>query len=92
MEGAHYNHHSFRPWRLMALAFKALRLTCPDYELWRDFSYEYEHHRLAIDLINGGEQLREWVDDDNATPADLESLAAADERQWREECSELLGV
>ena len=40
-------------WRLMALAFKALRSMQPDYDLWRDFAYEYERDRLAIDLING---------------------------------------
>jgi hypothetical protein len=34
----------------------------PDYPLWRDFAYEYEHDRLAIDLINGSPLLREWVD------------------------------
>ena len=46
------------PWRLQALAFKALRRLQPDYPLWRDFAYEYEHERLAIDLINGSELLR----------------------------------
>ena len=60
----------------------------PDYELWRDFPYEYEYGRLAIDLINGGKQLRHWVDDPNAAPADLEALAASDEQKWREECSD----
>jgi hypothetical protein len=38
----------------------------PDYPLWRDFPYEYERDRLAIDLINGSPLLREWVDDPNA--------------------------
>mgnify|MGYP000626854609 CR=1 FL=1 len=90
VDDGHYDHHAFRPWRLLALAFKALRQINPDYELWRDFPYEYEHDRLAIDLINGGEQLRHWVDDPNATPGDLESLAAADERQWRHDCDDLL--
>ncbi len=71
----------------MALAFKALRRIRPDYELWRDFPYEYEHDQLAIDLINGSDLLRLWVDDDSATPADLEVLASADERSWQEECS-----
>ncbi len=87
VEDAAYLHQEFRPWRLMALAFKALRRIRPEFELWRDFPYEYEQERLAIDLINGGEQLRLWVDDPNATPADLELLAAADERQWREDCA-----
>jgi uncharacterized protein YbbC (DUF1343 family) len=80
-----YAHQAFRPWRLVALAFKALRGLRPDYPLWRDFPYEYEHERLAIDLINGGELLRQWVDDPAATPADLEALAAPDEAAWREE-------
>jgi uncharacterized protein YbbC (DUF1343 family) len=85
-----YQHQAFRPWRLIALAFKALRNLYPNYELWRDFRYEYEYDRLAIDLINGGEELRRWVDDPDGTPADLEQLAAADEQQWLEECSALI--
>ena len=84
VEDAAYEHERFRPWRLMALAFKALRRLRPAYELWRDFPYEYEHGRLAIDLINGGELLRRWVDDAGAHPADLEALAAPDEQAWRE--------
>jgi uncharacterized protein YbbC (DUF1343 family) len=80
-----YDHESFRPWRLIALAFKALRLLRPDYDLWRNFPYEYEHDRLAIDLINGSELLREWVDDPNATAADLDTLAGVDEDAWRNE-------
>ena len=85
-----YAHEGFRPWRLMALAFKALRMLRPEYDLWRDFVYEYESGRLAIDLINGGEQLRRWVDDPAATPADLDGLAGADEASWREERAGLL--
>ena len=79
---SHYDHAAFKPWRLQALAFKALRKQSPDYPLWRDFAYEYETDRLAIDLINGSELLRKWVDDSAATPADLEALAQADEAAW----------
>jgi uncharacterized protein YbbC (DUF1343 family) len=82
VEGASYGHASFRPWRLQALAFKALRSLRPDYPLWRDFPYEYEHDRLAIDLINGSPLLREWVDDPAASAADLDGLAGDDERAW----------
>jgi len=80
-----YRHESFRPWRLMAAAFKALRVLRRDYPLWREFDYEYEPGRLAIDLINGGPQLREWVDNPSAGPADLEAIAAPDEAAWRAE-------
>jgi uncharacterized protein YbbC (DUF1343 family) len=85
VEDSAYDHEAFRPWRLQALAFKALRQLQPDYQLWRDFPYEYERGRLAIDLINGSEVLRQWVDDPTATPADLDALAEPDEIAWREE-------
>jgi uncharacterized protein YbbC (DUF1343 family) len=89
VEGPAYGHEAFRPWRLTALAFKALRALIPGYPLWRDFPYEYDK-RLAIDLINGGELLREWVDDPAAEPSDLEEIAAADERAWLGEREPLL--
>jgi uncharacterized protein YbbC (DUF1343 family) len=82
VEDVTYDHESFRPWRLLALALKALRTLRPDYDLWRDFVYEYEQDRRAIDLINGSELLQQWVDDSAATPADLDALAAADEAAW----------
>jgi uncharacterized protein YbbC (DUF1343 family) len=85
-----YEHETFRPWRLVALALKALRALRPDYELWRDFPYEYEHGRLAIDLINGSELLREWVDDPAAAPEDLDVLARTDEKAWADERASLM--
>ena len=87
---AYYRHADFHPWRLQALAFKALRLLQPDYPLWRDFPYEYERDRLAIDLINGGEALRKWVDRDSATVEELDEQATADENAWREEREDAL--
>ncbi|HPZ56998.1 MAG TPA: DUF1343 domain-containing protein, partial [Ottowia sp.] len=78
----HYDHSAFQPWRLQALAFRALRLQQPGYPLWRDFPYEYELGKLAIDVINGSPLLREWVDDVNAPPAALDALARADEAAW----------
>jgi len=89
-EGRFYDPAAFRPWRLQALAFKAIRRLHPEYAIWRDFAYEYEFDRLAIDVINGGPALREWVDDPVARPADLEAAAARDEQRWREETAGLL--
>ncbi|MCK6404818.1 MAG: DUF1343 domain-containing protein [Rhodocyclaceae bacterium] len=79
---AHYDHAAFRPWRVQALAFKAIRRRYPDYPLWRDFGYEYEFERQAIDLINGSPLLREWVDDAVAMPSDLDALTLPDEAAW----------
>jgi uncharacterized protein YbbC (DUF1343 family) len=84
-EGPGYHHGAFRPWRLMALAFKAIRRLYPGYDLWRDFPYEYEVGKLAIDVINGGPALREWVEDAAAGAADLDAIASPDEDAWAEE-------
>jgi uncharacterized protein YbbC (DUF1343 family) len=84
-EDPSYDHAAFKPWRLQALAFKAVRRLYRDYPLWRDFAYEYDLGKLAIDVINGGPLLREWVDDPAAAPADLEALTAPDEAAWTEE-------
>jgi len=77
-----YRHERFRPYRIAALLLKAVRLEDPDYPLWRDFPYEYETERLAIDLLTGGTFLREWVDDPVAGPADLEARLVPDETAW----------
>jgi uncharacterized protein YbbC (DUF1343 family) len=82
---AYYVHEAFKPWRVQALAFKAIRRLYPDYELWREFSYEYVFDKLAIDVINGSPLLREWVDDANATPADLDAITVPDEQAWASE-------
>jgi uncharacterized protein YbbC (DUF1343 family) len=79
-----YQHDQFKPYRLVALFFKALRLEYSDYPIWRQFDYEYESDRLAIDLINGSPILREWVDDPNGTVGDFEKISRCDEEQWAE--------
>ena len=84
VEGLWYDPRAFKPWRVQALGFKAIRRLYPDYELWRDFPYEYAFDRLPIDTINGGPGLREWVDDANATPGDLDALTRPDETSWDE--------
>jgi uncharacterized protein YbbC (DUF1343 family) len=90
VEDQSYDHDAFRPWRLQSLAFKALRRLQPDYPIWRDFPYEYEKDRLAIDVINGSPLLREWVDDPHATPDDLDAITVPVEDAWREERESVL--
>ncbi|MEA1052208.1 DUF1343 domain-containing protein [Lamprobacter modestohalophilus] len=84
-DSVHYDHQRFRPYRLIALFLKALRLEYPDYPIWRDFPYEYETERLAIDFLSGSTGLREWVDDATTESADLDELLANDEQRWLEE-------
>ncbi|MDX2236691.1 MAG: DUF1343 domain-containing protein [Hyphomonadaceae bacterium] len=90
VEDGAFNHAAFKPWRLQALAFKAIRALYPDYPLWRDFPYEYVLDKLAIDVINGSTLLRDWVDDPSAAPADLDALTAPDEAAWAAERARFL--
>jgi len=91
-EGPWYDDAAFQPWRVQALGFKAIRALYPDYPIWRgtDFKYEYTDDVLAIDVINGGPDLRQWVDDAGAVAGDLDALAQPDEAAWRDEISDLL--
>lgn len=84
-----YQHAVFRPYRLLALLLKCVRLEDPDYPLWRDFHYEYETERLAIDLLAGGSFLREWIDDPAAQPGDLDAYLRADETRWADIVAQL---
>ncbi|GAA3744940.1 uncharacterized protein YbbC (DUF1343 family) [Sphingorhabdus rigui] len=89
-EGPSYDHDAFQPWRIQALAFKAIRRLYPEYDLWRDFPYEYEFGKLAIDVINGGPALREWVDAPDSTPDQLDAMTSADEQDWLQKRAQYL--
>jgi uncharacterized protein YbbC (DUF1343 family) len=78
----YYDHAAFKPWRVQALGFKAIRRLYPGYDLWRDFPYEYAFGKLPIDVINGSPLLREWVDDSSAAAGDLDAITAPDEQAW----------
>jgi uncharacterized protein YbbC (DUF1343 family) len=90
VDDTHYNHELFKPYRLVSLWLKAIRRVHPTYEIWRKFHYEYEQERLSFDLINGGTELREWVDNSNAMPADLDKICMKDEKAWIEQRREFL--
>ncbi|MBN1999365.1 DUF1343 domain-containing protein [candidate division KSB1 bacterium] len=81
---ADYDPVQFLPYRLCALLLKCLRLEYPDYPLWRQFEYEYETERLAIDLLSGSTLLKQWIDDPAAQISDFELLLQKDEKEWKE--------
>jgi hypothetical protein len=70
-EGPSYDHQAFKPWRIQALAFKAIRRLHPDCPLC-DFAYEYENDKLTIVAINAGKAA---VDDGDTVVTRLDRLA-----------------
>ncbi len=83
-----YDPLRFKPYRIQALAFKAIRNLHPGYDLFREFPYEYVFDRLAIDVITGCDFLRKWVDDRASRPSDLEEFLSKDEKIWKEKIAD----
>ncbi len=77
-----YNHDGFKPYRLIAGCLKALRLLEPGYEIWRDFLYEYEADRIPIDVINGSDGLRLWVDNNNSSFEEFDQRLNQEAESW----------
>ena len=90
VEDAAYDHDAFRPWRLLALVFKALRTLHPDYELVARLclrirvraSGHRRHQRRRTAAALGRRPRRRC--------GDLDALAAPDEQAWREERESVL--
>jgi uncharacterized protein YbbC (DUF1343 family) len=67
------DHNSFRPWKLGQLLCHFFFHYMKDDFSWNNKPYEYEHDKLAIDLINGTDRLRKWIETNTSLSA-LESL------------------
>ncbi|QDK39439.1 exo-beta-N-acetylmuramidase NamZ domain-containing protein [Bdellovibrio sp. NC01] len=80
-----YKHEQFKPFRLVALMLKVIRELYPNYPIYRDFAYEYVKDKLAFNVINGGPELKDWIENKNAKPADLDKALLKDEKSWDKE-------
>lgn len=77
-----YKPQLFKPYRLIALMLKCVRELYPNYPIYRDFAYEYTVGKMPFDVINGGPELREWIENPKAKPAELEKALKKDEKAW----------
>lgn len=69
---------------------KVIRELYPDYPIYRDFAYEYVKDKLAFNVINGGPALKDWIENKNSKPADLDKQLAKDEKSWVKESKKYL--
>ncbi|MBT4761007.1 MAG: DUF1343 domain-containing protein [Bdellovibrionaceae bacterium] len=83
-------HSEFRPYRLMAVYFRAIRNLYPSYEIWHSFHYEYEKEKMPIDMLTGSSFYREWVDNQDATFEELDTFLLSEEQLWLEERADFL--
>ncbi len=82
-DSPNYKPKLFKPYRIIALMLRCVRELYPQYNIWRDFSYEYSVGQKAIDVITGGTHFRQWVDNLNSKPKDLEKVLKKDEAAWQ---------
>ncbi len=78
-----YNPNVFKPYRLIALFLKSIRELYPEYEIWRNFDYEYEFGKRPIDVINGSPTLRLFVEG-RMDIEEFEKRLNEDELSWKE--------
>jgi uncharacterized protein YbbC (DUF1343 family) len=73
------NTQTFRPWMLGQLLCRYFYQRLGKDFAWKQPPYEYEHTRMPIDLINGSEDMRRWVESKQSW-----SQAIADLKVWNE--------
>ena len=73
---------AFRPWRLAQLLCQYFHHNIEGLA-WKTHPYEYEYDRLPIDLINGTDRLRKWVEEKRGLP-ELELIEQKDFQNYME--------
>jgi uncharacterized protein YbbC (DUF1343 family) len=53
---------TFEPWRLCQYLLREMYHELGSEFKWKEPPYEYEYHKAPIDLINGTDKLRQWVE------------------------------
>ena len=69
------NRQLFKPWKVSQVLLREFKYLLGNSFYWIDPPYEYEYKKLPIDILNGSDQLRKWVDS-NGSYNDLISLEA----------------
>ncbi len=79
----------FRPWKLGQLLCRALYKKLGDTFQWKQPPYEYEYEKLPIDILNGTDKLRKWIETDGSIE-ELEEIAQASSRTFLENRQKVL--
>jgi uncharacterized protein YbbC (DUF1343 family) len=80
---------AFRSYRTGAELLDAIHRLWPDDFAWREAPYEFVSDRPAIDLLTGGPEYRQAIESGEGL-ADWIATWKNDEREFRDECREIL--
>ncbi len=56
------NRKTYKPFKTTVAILKAIRELYPEEKLWRQPPYEYEYHKLPIDILTGSDRLRNDIE------------------------------
>jgi uncharacterized protein YbbC (DUF1343 family) len=59
------NKKRFKPWRVGQFIMRELYLYLEDDFVWKQPPFEYNFTQMPIDIINGSDKLRKWVENNN---------------------------
>jgi uncharacterized protein YbbC (DUF1343 family) len=80
---------TFEPWRLCQTLCREFYHHLGDEFKWKQPPYEYEYDRMPIDLINGTDQLRLWVEK-NGSRAEYDAIMKPGLETFKQQRAEVL--
>jgi uncharacterized protein YbbC (DUF1343 family) len=83
------DYKKFRPWKLGQFLCQKLYHELKDDFVWKKEPYEYEFEKLAIDLINGTDRIRHWVEQ-NGSYTELKIMEQEQQKEYLKQRKEAL--
>ena len=79
----------FRPWRVGQVLCKAFYTKLGEKFRWKQPPYEYEYHKMPIDILNGTDRLRKWIEN-NGDLTGLLEIESNGRQEFMEQRSSVL--
>jgi len=83
------DYKKFNPWRIGQILCKEFYHTLGYHFKWKQPPYEYEYEKLPIDILNGTDKIRTWVED-NGSYDELIALEKNGREKYLEQRSSIL--
>lgn len=80
---------TFEPWRLCQYLLREMYQELGSEFKWKQPPYEYEFHKAPVDLINGTDKLRHWVEK-NGNEDEYQAIMKENQEQFLEQRKSIL--
>lgn len=80
---------TFEPWRLCQYLLREMYHELGSEYKWKEPPYEYEFHKAPVDLINGTDQLRLWVEK-RGSEDDYQAIMKPNQNEFKEQRDSIL--